>query len=102
MLADRRGRVKPQLLRRHADEPAGPHAGRLPTDQQPAGVGPDQAGDDADERALAGAVVPEEPDDLAGGDGQVESVQRVGRPVRLHEPFRLQHDAPLQTDLQCI
>ncbi len=40
-----------------------------------AGVGPDEGGDGADEGGLARAVGPEQGDELAGLDGQVEAVE---------------------------
>jgi hypothetical protein len=47
------------------------------------GVGAQQPEQDADGGGLAGAVGPEEAVHLAGGDGQVEAVQRARRAERL-------------------
>jgi AcrR family transcriptional regulator len=56
-----------------------------------AGVGADQAGHDADERAFTGAVVADQAHDLAGRDGEVEAVERDDRPVPLPQPLRDEH-----------
>ena len=46
---------------------------------------PDEAARDLHERALAGAVRAEQPDELALADGEVDAAQRVGRAVALRE-----------------
>ena len=55
------------------------------------GVGPQQGGEDAHRRRLAGAVRAEQPEDAALGDGQVEPVERahlaLPRAVDLDQAF---------------
>ena len=50
-------------------------------------VGPQQGGQDPHGGRLAGAVGAEQPADRALGDGQVETVEGVGRAVALAQPL---------------
>ena len=49
-------------------------------EEHAAGVGGEEPGDDAQQRALAAARRPEEGDDLAAGDGQATRRSRTGVP----------------------
>src|SRR5207244_3108111 len=53
---------------------------------------PGAAGEHADRRGLARAVVPEESEDLALGDGEADAVDRVHVAVMLFEPRDLDRD----------
>src|SRR5690606_18629378 len=75
-----RGR-QPGLLRRRAEADAAGGVPRVAAEQPDgAGVGAAQAGDEAQERRLPGAVGAEEPDELAVPHGQVDVVQGDGGP----------------------
>jgi hypothetical protein len=50
-----------------------------------AGIGPQQTQQDADRRRLACTVWTEEAMDLAGGDGQIQTVESAGSPKGLHQ-----------------
>ena len=64
--------------------------GRLdPLDADPAGVGAEQAGQNADQRRLAGAVLAEQAVHLAGAEGQVDVVVREHSGERLRDPDQL-------------
>ena len=85
------------LLRRDADG-AGREL-RGPTDVAPAHVhaarvGPQQPGDDRDERRLARAVRADQPHDLARFDGQRHAPQRGLGAVALLDLDRLEHPGP--------
>jgi hypothetical protein len=80
-LLDGEGRVEPGVLERPADAPAGPLVGRQRGDvdaveQHEAPVGLGDAGDDVEEGGLAGAVGPDDADDLAGLDHEGHVVDR--------------------------
>ena len=60
-------------------------AHRLAVDDDLALVGLDDAGEDLDQRALAGAVLPEQADDRAGHDHAVGMVERDHAGVALDE-----------------
>jgi hypothetical protein len=70
-----------------------------PEERHPAAVSPDEPEQHAQCRRLAGAVRPQVAVDVAGLDRQVDVVDSVNRPVRLHETANLnrnlrhQHDA---------
>ena len=64
--------------------------GRLAVDADRSGVGAQHAGEDLDERRLAGAVGAEQGVDLAGGDGQVDGAQGDDRAERLGDGGGLQ------------
>jgi hypothetical protein len=82
VLANGDRRVQRQVLRRDADQAAG--GGRLlAVDRHPAAVGTHQVGNYLHERGLAGAVVPDQTDDLARGHAQAESVESRHRTVAL-------------------
>ena len=53
-------------------------------------VGRPDAGDGLDQRRLAGAVVADEGDDLAGVDVEVDVLERLHRPEALGDPAQLQ------------
>ncbi|GAA4557569.1 hypothetical protein GCM10010309_70060 [Streptomyces violaceochromogenes] len=72
--------VRGQLLRDVAEQAAYGHAipgGVVAEDADHAGGHGQQGGDAADGGGLAGAVGPEQPEDLALPDGEVESVHGV-------------------------
>lgn len=50
----------------------------LAVDQHPTACGSNGAGRHVHERRLSGAVMSEQADDLAGGEGQVDAVERAG------------------------
>ena len=73
---------------------------RLAVDQELAAVRIVEAGEDLDQRRLAGAVLPEEAVDLPGEQAQVDSAQRVRpaealRELAQLEPRRLRPPPPL-------
>ena len=53
----------------------------------PTGVGPIEAGDQVEERRLAGAVGPDQAEDLAGADLEVDAVERLQAAERLAQPL---------------
>ena len=57
------------------DRIAGGGIGAIETDD--AGIGPEAAVDDVDQRRLAGPVVADQPDALAGGDREIHTVERA-------------------------
>ena len=64
-----------------AGDPA--QADRLAGDRHRAGVGPDEADQDAQGSRLAGAVRAEQPDDLAFLDHEIEPIEGGHPPVSL-------------------
>ena len=86
--ADRQVGQQAELLVDDADAGLA-HLGRarvadlLAVDQVVALVAPDGAGEDLDQRALAGAVLAGEAHDLAGAQLERDAVQRLDRPVGL-------------------
>ncbi len=97
--------VRPQVQVRderrllvHGDEAAVARLGRgvddalAAPDGDPPAVGPDGAGQDLDERALAGAVGAHERVDLAGTHGERRGLQRDDRAVGLGDVRRLQQE----------
>ena len=71
-------------LQHHPDQPfADGSAWRTAEHRDPAGVRVGQPGDHLGGGGLARTVRPEDRDDLTGRDGQVETVDRPDRPVRL-------------------
>ena len=58
-------------------------------DPHDAGVGPDEGGDGADEGGLARAVGPEQGDELAGLDGEVEAVEGLDGAEALGQAARV-------------
>ena len=58
-----------------------------PGDLRAPGVGLQQGAQDPDDGGLAGAVGPEQPEDGALGDGEVDPAERGGLPEALDEPL---------------
>ena len=56
-----------------------------------AGVGNDHAAGHAEAGGLAGAVRPQQADDLAALDAKVDSVDHAPRPVDFHQSFGFKH-----------
>ena len=71
---------------------------RLALEQDLAGIGGENAGDEIEERRLAGAVRPDQRVDVAGRHLELEIVERVEAAEALGQPFdrktRLRHGAP--------
>ena len=65
----------------------------VPVDEDTALVGVQQAGDDADERRLAGPVGPDEPDPLAGPQVERQVGEERAVAVALGQPLGTQQDA---------
>ena len=80
-LAHGEERVEHQLLRHHAEHAARAavvgDARRAPMHATPPGVGARQAGDDVDQRGLAGAVRAEQAEELALLDGEAHAGERA-------------------------
>ena len=66
---------------RHEGARAEPVARRLAVDQDLAVVGIVEAGEDSEQRALAGAARPDQRDELAGLRDEVDTVEREQRPL---------------------
>ena len=63
----------------------GQAADRASFEQDGAGVGPVEAGDDVDAGGLAGAVRPDEAEDFAGADAEAQDVERAKAAKALHQ-----------------
>src|SRR5207249_7596132 len=63
---------------------------RLTADQQPTLVGVDDAGEDLDERRLAGTVLADERVDAPGTDDEAHVLERVHAAVALRDAFDLE------------
>jgi hypothetical protein len=92
-LPDPQRRRQPGLLRRHAERaPAGRVARIAAAQRDPPRVGPPYPGDQADERALAGAVGAEQTDELAGLDPHRDVVERLHGAVSAADVARFGED----------
>src|SRR5207237_947789 len=86
--------VEHRRVRHERDQPARLHGARgLAADGDLAGRRVEQAGGQAQQRGLAGAVVAEQDDQLARLHRQVQRPQRPGPAVLLDQPLGLQHRA---------
>ena len=100
ILGDRQVRRDAQLLMHHADAgrqrvAGGAEATGAPSQaHDPAIVGV-HAGDDLHQRALAGAVLADETMDLAGGQREVDAVQRQHAAEGLADALELEDGRPL-------
>ena len=70
----------------------------LAVDDDLALVGLDDAREDLDQRALAGPVLPEQPDDHPGHDHAVRVIERDDARVALHDALDLDERRPLASD----
>jgi hypothetical protein len=81
-LAHREKAIEVHVLLGQADPRAGDERiGRLAEHEHLAVGDPDEVADRADQRGLAGAVGPEEAEETAGRDGEVEVLERDGAVV---------------------
>ena len=83
---DRHVEVQRRLLEHHAEAGERRHgvaADVAAVDGDFAAVGDEQAGEQLEQGGLAGAVGPEQRDELAGVDAQVDAVERLARPIGL-------------------
>ena len=83
--------VEPALLRQVAKPIEVLAPPRLAEDADRPRIGPDDVHEDADQRALAGAVRPEQPEDLACRDVERHAAQRDGLAVALLEAVEREH-----------
>src|SRR5690606_38645774 len=99
-LADREGEDGLLALRHDADPPrefaAAPRLDRPAPEGDPAGIGPDRAEQEPEERRFPGPVRPEDRRDRAGRHDQVDAVERAaGRAgIPVAEPRRLEDRVP--------
>src|SRR5690606_1982450 len=93
-LLDGQVEVERRLLGEKADELPDGERSRVdpePRDDRMARVRREEAGQDSQQRRLARAVRPQQPDDLPGGDREGDVVERALAPERLRDPLRFDH-----------